>query len=84
MSGIRALELCLECSNAIETITLDSILTPGKCCRQEVKCVRLSRHWPACRAGEDVFSEKPVCDKLVVGSPTKAFPPFRIVALPCA
>ena len=81
MSGIRALGLCLECSNAIEFITLDSVLTPGKCCPQEVECVRLGRHWPACKLGEDVFSDKQVCDKLVIGSPTKIFPPFRIIAL---
>ncbi|GEM_PF-6520259 len=84
MSGVRALGLCLECSNAIELITLDSVLTFGKCCTPEVECVRLSRHWPVCKAGEDVFSDKSVCDKLVVGSPTKMFHPFRIVALPSA
>lgn len=74
----------MECSNAIELITLDPVLTPGRRCQQEVECVRLYRHWPGCKAGEDVFSNKSVCDKLETGSPTKLFPLFIIVALPRA
>ncbi len=79
---MRALELCLNCSNALEIITIDPVVTPGRCCPQEVECVRLHRHWPACIEGEDVFSSLPVCDKLKIGSPTKIFPFFRIIALP--
>ena len=84
MNRIRALYLCLECSNAIEVITVDPVITPGRCCPQEVECVHLNRHWPACVAGEDVFSDKSVCEKLTAGSPTKVFPMFRIIALPRA
>ena len=79
---MRALNLCLECSNALEIITIDPVITPGKCCPQEVECVRLHKHWPACIKGEDVFSGLPVCEKLTAGSPTKIFPFFRIIALP--
>lgn len=82
MRNMRALDLCLECSNALEVITEDSVTTPGRCCPQEVECVRLHRHWPACALGKDVFSDLPVCDKLTVGSPTKVYPIFRIIALP--
>lgn len=80
MGGLRALELCLECSNAIEVITVDSVMTPGRCCPQEVECVHLNRHWPGCKVGEDIFSREPVCNQLATGSPTKIFPPFRIIA----
>ena len=78
---MRALGLCLECSNALEIITVDPVMIQGRCCYQEIECVRLNRHWPSCKANEDVFSLKPVCNKLVVGSPTKIFPLFRIIAL---
>jgi len=77
---MRALDLCLECSNALEIITVDSVITLGKCCPQEVECTRLHRHWPACKAGEDVFSAIPACDKMITGLPTKVFPLFRIIA----
>jgi len=77
---MRALDLCLECSNALEIITQDPVTTPGRCCPQAVECVQLSRHWPVCKAGEDVFSSEPVCNQLAIGSPTKVFPIFRIVA----
>lgn len=79
---MRALGLCLECSNALEVVTIESVMTPGRCCPQEVECVRLHRHWPSCKANKDVFSDEPVCEKLEIGSPTKVFPPFRIVSLP--
>lgn len=82
MDEIRALGLCLECRNATETITSDPVTVPGRCCRQEVTCVRLNRHWPSCKAGEGVFSKEPTCDKFILGSPTKILPPFRIIALP--
>ena len=78
---MRALGLCLECANALEIISIDSVITPGRCCPQEVECVRLNRHWPACKLGEDVFSFNP-CARSTTGYPTKIFPPFRIIALP--
>lgn len=76
---MRALDLCLECINALEIITIDPVVTPGKCCPQEVECVRLHRHWPGCRVGEDVFSIDSACDKVITGSPVKVFPTFRII-----
>lgn len=72
----------MECSNALEVITADPVITPGRCCPQEVECVRLNRNWPSCALGEDVFSGLQVCDKLTIGSPKKVFPIFRIIALP--
>lgn len=70
MSELRALGLCLECDNAIEMITSDPV------------CGHLNRHWPACTAGENVFSKEPACSKLTPGSPAKMLPPFKIIALP--
>lgn len=79
---MRALELCLECSNALEIITIDPVTIPGQCCYKEVECVRLNKHWPSCKANKDVFSSLAVCDKFKIGLPTKIFPNFRIIALP--
>lgn len=78
---MRALEICLECNNAIELITLDSFLDPSKHCALEIEYVNLIRHWPACLAGENVFSDKLVCNKLEMGSPTKVFATLSITEL---
>jgi len=77
--SVRALDLCLACDNALEIITIDPVITPGRCCPQEVECVRLHRHWPSCKAGENVFSDESVCNQLVNGSPTIVFPQFKII-----
>lgn len=71
IEGMRALGLCLGCSNALEIVSRDSVLTMGRCCWQrDIECHRLNRHWPGCSMGEDVFSQEPVCTNLVPGTPS--------------
>ena len=77
---MRLFDLCMGCDNAQEVISLDPVTVPGKCCWQEVVCVRLKRNWPECKVGENVFSTESACAGFVTGSPRKVSPPLMIVA----
>lgn len=80
---MRALELCLNCVNALEIKSNDLVLTPAKCCWQkDVECSRLKRHWPGCKAGENVFSEESACASFLSGVPCEVFVPLTIIASP--